>query len=49
MAGMCVALDPPSVPNNTARLRVTVKWVNTDQQLAQFANDFARVVAEFRS
>jgi 8-amino-7-oxononanoate synthase len=34
------AIRPPTVPEGQARLRVTVKWENSDEQLKQFSRDF---------
>lgn len=33
------AIRPPTVPEGQARLRVTVKWENSDEQLKQFSAD----------
>lgn len=38
------AIRPPTVPAGTARLRVTVKWVNDEQQLKRFAGDLHRLL-----
>lgn len=50
---ICIALQkynwhvypirPPSVPQHTARIRLTVKWCNSNKQLMQFANDFISI------
>lgn len=40
------AIRPPTVPQGTARLRITVKWANTDEQLEQLAHDIQSVVGK---
>lgn len=39
------AIRPPTVPANTARLRITVKWVNSEQQLFNLAQDIHTVLS----
>lgn len=36
------AIRPPTVPQGTARLRMTVKWCNTDEQIKNLAADLSR-------
>jgi 8-amino-7-oxononanoate synthase len=37
------AIRPPTVPSGTARLRITVKWGNTEEQLEQLAKDVKEI------
>lgn len=37
------AIRPPTVPENTARLRITVKWQNTETQIKQLLADLKKL------
>ena len=39
------AIRPPTVPQGQARLRLTIKWGNSDEQLQQFISHLFEVLA----
>jgi 8-amino-7-oxononanoate synthase len=41
------AIRPPTVPLDTARLRVTVKWQNSEAELNRFASDLQEIYESF--
>lgn len=38
------AIRPPTVPEGTARLRVTVKWENSEAELERFVGELSKIV-----